>query len=173
MLAGKSGYLNLPLFSLRAVAFFAVWGALVWYFWRRSLEQDESGDANLTLRMERVSYPALLLFAVTITFAAFDWIMSLTPHWYSTIFGVYYFAGAAVGFLAAVILVLFATAEDGPPDVDDHLGALPRTWQAAVRVYSVLGLYRFLPIHADLVRQHPEETIWYLPRQQVRGSRCR
>ena len=99
---------------MRAVAFFAVWGALVWYFWRRSLEQDDSGDANLTLRMERVSYPALMLFAVTITFAAFDWIMSLTPHWYSTIFGVYYFSGAVVGFLAAVILVLYRTAEDGP-----------------------------------------------------------
>ena len=53
--------------------------------------------SSLSLRMERVSYPALILFALTITFASFDWLMSLTPHWFSTAYGVYYFSGAVVG----------------------------------------------------------------------------
>ena len=154
VLAGKSAYLNLPFFVVRAVAFFVVWGGLVWYFWRRSLEQDDSGDASLTLRMERVSYPALLLFAVTITFAAFDWIMSLTPHWYSTIFGVYYFAGAVVGFLVGRDSGLDHAAEDGALDLHGHVGALPRTWQTVVRVYRILGIHCFFAVHADLVRQH-------------------
>jgi len=139
---------------VRAAAFFGIWGALVWYFWRRSLQQDQSGDADLTLRMERVSYPALLLFAVTITFAAFDWIMSLTPHWFSTIFGVYYFAGAVVGFLSAVILALITLQKMGYLTATVTFGALPRTWQLLFAFYSILGIHCLFAVHADLVRQH-------------------
>ena len=60
----------------------------------RRCRQDASGDPALTLRMERVAAPGMILFALTVTFAAFDLLMSLDPHWFSTIFGVYYFAGA-------------------------------------------------------------------------------
>ena len=96
ILEGKQAYLNLPFFTVRAVIYFCVWGGLTWFFWKLSLRQDRSGDVNLSLRMERVSYPALILFAVTITFATFDWIMSLTPVWFSTILGVYFYSGAVV-----------------------------------------------------------------------------
>ena len=166
VLAGKSAYLNLPFFVVRAVAFFAVWGGLVWYFWRRSLEQDDSGDANLTLRMERVSYPALLLFAVTITFAAFDWIMSLTPHWYSTIFGVYYFAGAVVGFLAAVILALITLQKTGHLTSTitlEHYHELGKLLFAFIVFWGYIAFSQYMLIwYANI----PEETVWYLPRQQ-------
>ena len=63
--------------------------------------------------MERLSGPALLLLALTVTFASFDWLMSLDPRWYSTIFGVYYFSGAIVGFLAAVILLAMLLQRGG------------------------------------------------------------
>lgn len=166
ILAGKAAYLNLPFFTARAVAYFAVWGALVWYFWRRSLEQDESGDARLTLRMERVSYPALLLFAVTVTFAAVDWIMSLTPHWYSTIFGVYFFAGAAVGCLAAVILVLVALQRTGrllDSVTTEHYHELGKLLFAFTIFWGYIAFSQYLLIwYANI----PEETAWYLPRQQ-------
>ncbi|MHB8974183.1 MAG: quinol:cytochrome C oxidoreductase [Pirellulaceae bacterium] len=166
LLSGKSAYLNLPFFTLRAVAFFAVWGTQAWFFWRRSLEQDDSGDANLTLRMERVSYPALVLFAVTITFAAFDWIMSLTPHWYSTIFGVYYFSGSVVGFLATVILILFGLQKAGhlaSTVTADHYHELGKLLFAFIVFWGYIAFSQYMLIwYANL----PEETIWYLPRQQ-------
>ncbi|MHB0957086.1 MAG: quinol:cytochrome C oxidoreductase [Pirellulaceae bacterium] len=166
VLSAKKGYLNLPFFILRAVAFFAVWGALVWYFWRRSLEQDDSGDANLTLRMERVSYPALILFAVTITFAAFDWIMSLTPHWYSTIFGVYYFSGAVVGLLATMILILFALQKGGYLTTSvtlDHYHELGKLLFAFIVFWGYIAFSQYMLIwYANI----PEETVWYLVRQQ-------
>ena len=167
VLANKSVYLNLPFFVLRSLAFFGVWGGLVWYFWRRSLEQDRSGDANLTLRMERVSYPALLLFAVTITFAAFDWIMSLTPHWYSTIFGVYYFAGAVVGFLAAVILALVTLQKTGyltSTVTLEHYQELGKLLFAFVIFWGYIAFSQYMLIwYANI----PEETVWYLPRQKA------
>jgi hypothetical protein len=166
ILAGKSAYLNLPFFVTRAVAFFAVWGALVWYFWRRSLEQDETGDASLTLRMERVSYPALLVFAVTITFAAVDWIMSLTPHWYSTIFGVYYFSGAVVGCLAAVILILTGLQRTGrllESVTVEHYHELGKLLFAFTIFWGYIAFSQYLLIwYANI----PEETTWYLPRQR-------
>ena len=91
-------------FAARAAGYFLVWWLLARYFLVQSVRQDGSGDARLTLRMERASGPALLLLSLTVTFASFDWLMSLDPRWFSTIFGVYYFSGAVVGFLAAVIL---------------------------------------------------------------------
>jgi hypothetical protein len=166
VLFGKRAYLDLGWFVVRAGGFFLVWGALVWYFWRRSLQQDVTGDAGLTLRMERVSYPALLLFGVTITFAAFDWIMSLTPHWYSTIFGVYYFSGAAVGFLAAVILALFVLQQTGHLTSTitlEHYHELGKLLFAFVVFWGYIAFSQYMLIwYANI----PEETAWYLPRQR-------
>ena len=127
----------------------------------------DSGDANLTLRMERVSYPALLLFAVTITFAAFDWIMSLTPHWYSTIFGVYYFAGAVVGFLAAVILALITLQKTGHLTSTvtlEHYHELGKLLFAFIVFWGYIAFSQYMLIwYANI----PEETVWYLPRQKA------
>jgi hypothetical protein len=105
VLAGKSGWLNESSFITRAVIYFVVWIGLATFFRRTSLKQDESGDPALSLRMARVAAPGLLLFALSVTFAAFDWIMSLDPHWFSTIFGVCYFAGGYMAFFAFTILL--------------------------------------------------------------------
>ena len=166
VLEGKRAYLNLPFFTIRAVVFFAIWGGLVWFFWRRSLEQDESGDAGLTLRMERVSYPALILFGVTVTFAAFDWIMSLTPHWFSTIFGLYYFSGAVVGFLCVVILALTVLQASGRLTslvTTEHYHELGKLLFAFIIFWGYMAFSQYMLIwYANI----PEETTWYLPRQQ-------
>lgn len=165
ILSAKSVYLNLPFFVVRTCVFFGVWSVLVWYFWRRSLQQDQTGDASLSLRMERVSYPALLLFAVTITFAAFDWIMSLTPHWYSTIFGVYYFSGAVVGFLAALILTLIALQKTGhltSTVTVEHYHELGKLLFAFTVFWGYIAFSQYMLIwYANI----PEETTWYQPRQ--------
>ncbi|GDY01790.1 hypothetical protein LBMAG49_11190 [Planctomycetota bacterium] len=105
VLLGKHGWLNKGAFSVRAVLYFTIWLSLTFIFRRWSLKQDDSGDPALSLRMSRVAAPGILLFALSITFASFDWIMSLDPHWFSTIFGVCYFSGSYMAFFAFTILL--------------------------------------------------------------------
>lgn len=102
VLKGKEVWLNPTFFAVRVGIYFAIWIGLAWYYRSASLRQDETGDPAITLRLSRVAAPGILLFALSITFAAFDWIMSLNPHWFSTIFGITYFAGALMAFLAFV-----------------------------------------------------------------------
>jgi hypothetical protein len=104
----KRPWLNAPFFLARWVVYLGAWALLGLFFWRQSTLQDEDGDATRTRRMERVAGPASLLLGVTLMFGAFDLLMSLNPHWYSTIFGVYYFSGAVVGGLAAGVLFTLA-----------------------------------------------------------------
>ena len=113
LLAHKQAYLNVPFFVARTVFYFAAWCGLAFWFGRLSRQQDRSGDHQLSRRMRRASNPALILFAITLTFASFDWLMSLNPHWYSTIFGVYFFAGCLVGIFAFMALVAIAQGRAG------------------------------------------------------------
>ena len=166
ILSHKHVYLNAPFFILRSLVYFGVWGGLAWFFWRRSLDQDESGDTNLTLKMERVSYPGLFLFALTLTFAAIDWLMSLTPHWYSTIIGVYYFSGAIVGALAMMILLLVVLQKRGrlaSVVSIEHYHDLGKLLFGFIVFWGYIAFSQYMLIwYANI----PEETVWYLPRQQ-------
>jgi hypothetical protein len=166
VLEGKKPYLNLPFFTVRALIYFGIWGFLVWFFLQRSVQQDHSGDAGLSLKMEKLSYPALILFALTTTFAAFDWMMSLTPHWFSTIYGVYYFGGAVVGFLSLLILVLIALQSTGrltSAVTVEHYHELGKFLFAFVVFWGYIAFSQYMLIwYANI----PEETTWYLPRQQ-------
>ena len=85
--------------------YFAVWTLLAGYFWRRSTEQDATGEPRLSKEMTAASYGGFLLYGATLTFAAFDLVMSLDPHFFSTIFGGYVFAGGVVAFFATTILI--------------------------------------------------------------------
>ena len=89
---------------------------LAWFFYRTSVRQDTSHDPALTIRMERVSAFGLILFALTANFAAFDLLMSLDPHWFSTIFGVYFFAVSVVVFYAVMPKTLVALQSRGVLD---------------------------------------------------------
>lgn len=102
VLAGKAPYLNATFFFVRAAIYFAVWIGIARWFRNTSIRQDETGDAALTLKMARAAAPSLVLFALTLTFAAVDWLMTLYPHWFSTIWGVYFFAGSFMGFMAVL-----------------------------------------------------------------------
>ncbi|MBK8099206.1 MAG: quinol:cytochrome C oxidoreductase [Planctomycetes bacterium] len=104
VLAGKKAWLDSTFFFVRVGIYFAIWLVLAWFFRKQSLLQDQTGDPTINLRLARLAAPGLLLFALSITFAAFDWIMSLDPHWFSTIFGLTYFAGAFMSFLAFTVL---------------------------------------------------------------------
>ena len=113
LVKNKSAYLNAGFFWIRVAIYMLFWGfASRWYF-RSSLEQDRTGDIRITQRLQKWSGPTALAFGLTITFAAIDWIMSLSPAWFSTMFGVYFFAGCCTGGFAAIIIVLIRLQENG------------------------------------------------------------
>ncbi len=161
----KQAYLNVPFFTARAVAFFALWVAFAFYFVRRSIGQDcntgGAGGVEVTLRMRRVSVPFMLVFAFTVTFAGFDWFMGLEPRWYSTIFGVYVFSGMVLTALAAVtvgVLWLRDTGRFEPGLItDDHLYNLGGWLFAWTCFWAYIAFSQYMLIwYGNL----PEETDW-------------
>jgi hypothetical protein len=101
----KSGFLNPPFFVLRAVLYFGIWLALIARFWGWQREQDRTGSKEPSSRARFTSAPGLLIFALSTAFAGFDWLMSLDYHFFSTMWGVYFFAGAAYSAMALNILI--------------------------------------------------------------------
>lgn len=109
----KGGYLSAPFFTLRNVIFLVLWSAFAWYFIRNSLRQDKTPDPKLVKSSVKASAAFILLFALTVTLAGFDLLMSLEPTWYSTIFGVYCFAGLWQSGLAAIAIVMVLLRRQG------------------------------------------------------------
>ena len=101
----KRVWLNLPFFIGRSAAYLLVWIFIALAIVRTSRRQDEDGNLAHTRRNERLSAVFIVVFGATFWLASYDWIMSLEPHWYSTIFGVYNFAGLFLGGLAAIIVL--------------------------------------------------------------------
>lgn len=170
LLQAKSAYLNFPFFTVRAIIYFAVWIGFGLFFTRTSLRQDkEIGGIEPVKKMRRASAPFSVLFAFTITFAAFDWLMSLEPRWFSTIFGVYVFSGSSVAGLAAIILLvlwlrrrgLLADAQGRPLVGDAHLYHLGTLLFAFSCFWGYIAMSQMLLIwYANL----PEETFWFAER---------
>lgn len=166
LLHEKHAYLNVTFFAIRAVIYFVFWGLLSRFFLKRSTEQDHSGDPELSLKMERVSAPAMILFALTITFAGFDLLMSLDPYWFSTIFGVYVFAGSVMGFMATASLSFMFLQRQGllkTAVTTDHYQDLGKLLFAFVFFWGYIAFSQFMLIwYANI----PEETEWYQNRIQ-------
>jgi hypothetical protein len=102
----KRAMLNPWFFTLRIILYFAIWSAIAIWYWRRSAEQDKTGAPELTLRMQERSAPLLVVLGLTMTFAAFDLLMSLDPHWFSTMMGLYFIVDCILASFAALILSL-------------------------------------------------------------------
>ncbi|QDT94069.1 quinol:cytochrome C oxidoreductase [Gimesia algae] len=166
LLHAKSPYLNTGFFALRYLIYFGSWIFLARYFLNKSVAQDATGDPELTLLMERRSGPALLLYAFTLSFAAIDFLMSLDAHWFSTIFGIYYFAAGLVGFFSflAISLVYLRSKNllKGPVNVE-HLHDVGKLLFAFNCFWAYIAISQYLLIwYANI----PEETSFFLPRQE-------
>jgi hypothetical protein len=164
LLLHKRPYLNVKFFVIRTVVYFAVWSALAFWFGRQSRLQDATGDHELTRRMRRGSAPGLILFALTVTFFAFDWLMSLKPEWYSTIFGVYFFAGSAMAFFAFFALAVIAGRRNGllaGVVTTEHQHDIGKLLLTFVAFWAYMAFSQFLLIwYANL----PEETSFFAQR---------
>lgn len=164
--ASKTTWLNPAAFSLRLVLYFAVWTGLAAFYFRSSRRLDETGAISNTLQMERWAGPAAFAFALTLTFASFDLLMSLDPHWYSTIFGVYYFSGCAVGGFAVSLLSWLVLSQVGKLPVGiapAHLRDLGRLLFAFTFFWGYIAFSQYMLLwYANI----PETTRWWA----VRGA---
>ena len=166
LVANKAGYLNQKFFFVRAAAYFAVWALLANFFWSSSVRQDRTGSPSISASCRKWSGPAMILFGLTTTFASFDWIMSLSPAWFSTMFGVYFFAVCATCGLSAITLTCLALQRGGQLRgivTAEHYHDLGKLLFAfGIVFWAYIAFSQFMLIwYGNL----PEETAWFLPRQ--------
>jgi hypothetical protein len=102
----KRVWLNPFFFCIRVAAYFLIWSVIARYYLKQSVLQDADGDYRHTAAMQKWSGLSLVLYGITITLAAWDMFMALDGHWYSTMFGVYYFAGGVMSFFAAAVVII-------------------------------------------------------------------
>jgi hypothetical protein len=158
----QHGYLNIPFFAVRQLIYFGLWTFISHRLYSWSTKQDETGALELTVKQRFLSPGALPFLALTISFAAFDWMMSLTPLWQSTIYGVYYFTGS---FLAAFcVLTLASVSAQGSKDLygnlvtPAHYHNLGKLMLGFVSFWAYIGFSQFMLIW---IANLPEEAPWY------------
>ncbi|HVU06110.1 MAG TPA: hypothetical protein VHE30_30375 [Polyangiaceae bacterium] len=162
VLEHKAGYLNLKFFLIRCVVYFGFWTLLARHYLKQSLAQDSSGDASINKSLQAISAPGMILFALTLTFASIDFIMSIDPEFFSTIFGVYYFAGAVACGYSLISLALIWLQKKGrlAHAVNrEHYHDLGKMMFAfGVVFWSYIAFSQFMLIwYGDI----PEETHWF------------
>jgi hypothetical protein len=164
LLQHKSLYLNVPAFVVRAVVYFVVWIGMAYLLNKWSGEQDRTAEASLTRRLQYLSGPGLVLYGLTVTFSSIDWVMSLEPHWHSTIYGLLFMAGYALEGVAFAIIVAHLLARRGPlaavalPARFHDLGNLTLTF---VLLWTYMAFAQFLIVWAENLT---DEIPWYLHR---------
>jgi hypothetical protein len=166
LLRWKAPFLNVPFFVIRAVLYFAIWSFIALLYYRGSRRQDVTGDPGVSARLRRLAGPAIIVLALTQTFASIDWIASLTPRWYSTMFGVYFFAGSFVGFIALLSVVAVAMRRAGLLDTvisAEHLHDIGKYLFAFTAFWAYIGFSQFFLMWYGNM---PEETIWYKTRME-------
>jgi len=163
----KHVYLNAPFFLVRAAVYFLVWNTISHFLNAWSLEQDRTGDLRISRRMQVLSGGGLVAYGVTITFASFDWLMSLEPHWFSTIYGVIIIGGEGLSALAFLTIVLVWLSRRPPLDrivVPAHFHDLGNLMLAFVMLWAYFSFSQYLIIWSGNL---PTEIAWYLHRMQT------
>ncbi len=165
VLKGKAGYLNTPFFLIRTAAYFAIWILVSRWLIKTSLDQDRVGHSEqLRQRFVKISAPGMILFAFSITYASFDWLMSLDAHWYSTIFGAYIFAGA---FLSSLAFIIVAGVMLRRSNVLANIISLDHYHDLAKFVFAFIIFWTYMAFSQYFLIWYgnlPEENYWYLYR---------
>lgn len=166
ILMEKEPYLNIPFFIVRTGLFFLIWVVFYLLFTRNSRKQDVTKDPELTKQNIKLSAAFAILFIVTLSFTAFDWIMSLEPHWFSTMFGVYYFAGTMLVSFAAAAFISVNLNERGyfgEGLTNEHYYSFGTLMFAFNVFWTYIAFSQYMLIwYADI----PEETFWFMNRMK-------
>ncbi len=164
ILKAKAPYLNMNFFMIRVVFCLLVWFIFYYFFTKNSKKQDASKDPALTRKNIKLSVAFAPLFFISLTIAAIDFMMSLEPHWFSTIYGVYYFAGTIVCTLAIVTFISIHLKENGylsPRLGNDQFYSLGTLLFGFNIFWGYIAFSQYILIwYADI----PEETYWYMMR---------
>jgi hypothetical protein len=161
----QQGYLTRNWFVVRAVIYFVIWLILVFIFNRWSQEQDiHREDRSLRRRLQLLAGPGIILYVFVMTFAAIDWVMSLSPHWASTIYGFLFVIGqliSSMSLMIAVIVLLSRTAPMAGLIQRRHLHDLGKLLLAFVMLWAYFGFSQLLIIWSG---NQPEEISFYRSR---------
>ncbi len=159
-------YLNVPFFLVRAAFYFTVWLTIAVFLNRWSLDQDRTTDPAVGRRLELLSRGGLLAIGLTMTFASIDWVMSLDPRWYSTIYGILVMGGQVLAAMAFVIPIMALLAR-GPLSgivTAEQFHDLGKLMLAFVMLWAYFSFSQFLIIWSANL---PEEIPWYLRRMSA------
>jgi hypothetical protein len=164
VLRHKHVYLNVPFFLIRAALYFGGWILFSTLLDKWSRQQDEGGDRTVNRRLQLVSGPGIIWWGLSVTFMAIDWVLSLNPHWFSTIFGLLFLAGQGLNAMAFLITLTVILARRKPlADVitPRHLHDLGKLMLALVMVWAYFSFSQFLIIWSGNLA---EEIPWYVVR---------
>ena len=161
----QKSYLTTNGFLIRAVIYFAVWLLLVYIFNRWSKEQDVNReDRALRRRLKMLAGPGIILYVFVMTFAAIDWVMSLSPHWASTIYGFLFVIGQLISSMSLMIVVLVLLSRTAPMEgiiQSRHLHDLGKLLLSFVMLWAYFGFSQLLIIWSGNL---PEEISFYRTR---------
>ena len=164
VLAWKHGYLNVPFFLVRMVAYFVLWSYLGCRLFALSVRQDHDPDVGLTLKMRRLSGWGIPLTGLATAFAGYDLLMSLDPHWFSTMFGVYFWAGGWLASLAAITLLALLFRRGGfltHEVTREHYHDMGKYLFAFVVFWTYIAFAQYMLYwYGDI----PEEMHWFVDR---------
>ena len=164
LLQWKQGYLNVGFFLARSGIYFLIWTGLALLFRGWSIRQDSSGDTAITRKLQAIAAPGIALGALSITFATFDWNMSIDYHWFSTMYGVIYFAGSFMSLFAVLAIVTTLFRRQGLTRnyiTVEHQHGIGKMMFGMNCFWAYTSFSQFMLIwYANI----PEETIWYMHR---------
>jgi len=160
----KQPYLNVPFFILRTVIYFIAWIALAYFLNKWSREQDETANPHLAKRLQNLSGPGMVIYGLTVTFASIDWVMSLEPRWFSTIYGMIFMVTQALAAMSIVTIAVILLSTQKPLSglvsrrVLNDYGNLLLTF---TMLWAYLSFSQYLIIWSGNLQ---EEIPWYVSR---------
>jgi hypothetical protein len=166
LVESKLAYLNPTFFTFRAIVYIAVWVVAARTYFLMSRQQDDTGDTEITLKLQRWAGPMIMLFALSLNFAAFDWMMSTDAEWFSTIYGVYLFAASMLSFFAVLILSCYCLQRNGRLEkliTTEHYQDMSKFQFGFVVFWAYIAFSQFLLYWYGNI---PEETVWYKHRME-------
>lgn len=162
ILMHRSGYMNAPMFLLRAAAYFIIWMVMIYFLNRWSARQDREGGSEANLA--RLSAPGLILYVFTVTFAFIDWAQSIEPHWASTMWGFLFVAGegiATIAFSIAILAILSRRSSLSETIKPAHFQDLGKLLLMFVMLWAYFAFSQLVIVWSGNLT---DEIPWYLPR---------
>ena len=166
----KQPYLSVEWFIIRTVLYFILWGVMAYFLNNWSLKQDQTDDYATAFKMQedasKFSGPTMVFFVIVVSFAAIDWVMTLDPHYFSTIWGLLYAVSWALSFFCFAVAILAVLADKAPMNRilgKRHFHDIGKLMLALVMVWAYFNFSQFLIIWSGNL---PEETRWYLGRME-------